>query len=288
MSVPCYNHPETTAVGTCVSCGLTFCTDCIRKVGNVLACVKCAPKVASHQGVNTMDLHLSPGPTGYLNNQVNPGYAPPKQSVSQASPPPQAPSYGGPPQMPFIPAGQSANARPAQQPYPAPNQQPYPASYQQSYAPPPQPGYRSSLGQWEKKYEATRTSADFIKGLLLASVVGIIGSILVLKLLFYAHFGLSYLYILVGYGIGWGMWACYGNGGAKTMVATMSIYVVSLFIAHLVYVNDIMSSMQADYAGVTLMQAFVPIVSSMSILHWICIAGGFVACWKAESRISSV
>lgn len=242
MSTPCFNHPETQSAGSCINCGMTYCTDCIRQVGRVLACTKCAPAIHARLEQNGQIPPTQPNPSSY----------PPQQTYGTQPP------YAGTP--------------PAQQAWPPPPQQPI-------------PGATQSYGG--RVYANPHTTADFIKGLCLASAIGIAGSILILKLLFYAHFGLSYLYILVGYGIGWGMWVFYGKGGIKTIAATAVIYVISLFIAHVVYVNDVVAQLQSSNPGLALADAFIPVIQAMGFMHWVCIAIGFYACWRAESRNSA-
>jgi hypothetical protein len=210
VTAPCFNHSRADAVGVCINCGMTFCNDCLRQVGQEVACVKCAPAVARQMQMGVQSASQLPRP--------NLAYAPTAQDTSSS----------------------------------------------QSHSNPVQ----------------------FMMGLLLSGVIGIVGCILIMKIYFYTGFGLSYLYILVGYGIGWGMWAINGKGGAKTFVATALIYVISIAIAHLVFAGDVLAKEQAvgRAESLTAAEAFLPVIQQLTILHWICVLIGFGSIWKAESR----
>jgi len=154
----------------------------------------------------------------------------------------------------------------------------------------PKPSLSVPQGQAAYNTPSQSDPVRFMMGILLSSAIGIVGCILIMKILFYSLFGLSYLYILVGYGIGWGMWAMNGKGGAKTLIATCLIYILSLAIAHLVYAGDLLAKEQAigRAMSLTAADAFWPVVQRMSFMHWICVLIGFGSLWKAESRDGGV
>ena len=134
-----------------------------------------------------------------------------------------------------------------------------------------------------------RSPGNFLLGVLLASVIGIVGSILVLKFEFYAGVSLAFLYILVGYGIGWGMWALNGKGGAKSMVSIAIIYVVSVAIGNLSFAADELAKWHAAgqlLPGVTVFDVFIADIQNLGIMGWAIIAIGLFASLRADARRS--
>jgi hypothetical protein len=134
---------------------------------------------------------------------------------------------------------------------------------------------------------------SLLRGLAVGSVVGIIGCILVLKLLFYSHFGISFLYIAVGYGIGFCICKATGRGGPGLAAAATGIMIVSLLIAHFVYAADFLNLIRATIAddpdtdidpNVTVVQIFPLAMSTFRPMHWICLAIGIVACWRGVEQ----
>lgn len=184
----------------------------------------------------------------------------------------QAP-YGGP-QTPY--GGPQA-------PYGAPQdlQAPY-GSPQAPYGAPDMGGSRYA--------DVAESSGSVPLGLLLGAVIGVVGSIAVLKILFYAHFGLAWLYIGVGYGIGYGIWSQTRRGSVGLAFAAIGIMIASLFIAHLVYAGDILNQARAQGnadPGVTIFDALPVAMSSFSPMHWVCILIGLAACWRGVEQQSS-
>jgi hypothetical protein len=160
------------------------------------------------------------------------------------------------------------------------------------YAPPP-----TSPTAPQASYDQQSTAAlakarvedrlNLVKGLAVGLGIGIVGSILTLKLLFYAHFGLSYIYIAVGYGIGAGIWHFTNRGGTQLAFASVGVMIFSLAVAHLVYAADVLGEVRAAGnadPGVTLFDALPVAMSTFSPMHWVCIAIGVAACWGAAHR----
>jgi hypothetical protein len=128
---------------------------------------------------------------------------------------------------------------------------------------------------------------NVFRGLAVGTVVGIVASILVLKLIFYTHFGLGWLYTGVGYAIGYSIWKFTGRGGPGLAAAAVGIMIVSLVIAHLVYAADVLNLVRdagkAD-PGATLFDALPFAMSTFRFWHWICIAIGIGACWRGVEQ----
>ena len=124
-------------------------------------------------------------------------------------------------------------------------------------------------------------------GMALGAVIGVIGAILLEKLLVYGHFGLSLLYVFLGYGIGWGIHRVTGRGGPGLGLAAVGVMVFSLLVSHLVLAQDVLSAAQAGGradSGVTLLDAFPQVLGRLGIMHWVCILIGLGACYRGMEQ----
>ncbi|MGI4790339.1 MAG: hypothetical protein ACRYFS_15990 [Janthinobacterium lividum] len=138
-------------------------------------------------------------------------------------------------------------------------------------------------------YRGTPVAADpsdrkeLMVGIVLAFVIGVIGAIIIEKILFYGHFGLSLLYVGMGYGIGWGIHRATGRGGAGLALLAVGIMVSCLGVSHLVWAQDVLNEVRAAGnadASATLFDAFPIAMSSLGIMHWVCITFGLMACYR--------
>jgi len=124
-------------------------------------------------------------------------------------------------------------------------------------------------------------------GIGLGLVIGIIGAIAIEKILFYAHFGLSLLYVGLGYGIGWGIHRVTGRGGSGLALVAVTVMLVALGVSHLVWAQDILSAARdagrAD-PSVTLFDVFPIAMGHLGVLHWVCIAFGLLACYRGMEQ----
>ena len=124
---------------------------------------------------------------------------------------------------------------------------------------------------------------ELMIGIALALVIGVIGAVIIEKILFYGHFGLSLLYVGMGYGIGWGIHRATGRGGAGLAVLAVGIMLACLGVSHLVWTADVLSAARAlggVPASMTVLDAFPIAMSSLGIMHWVCIAFGVMACYR--------
>jgi len=55
----CYNHPDVSAVGTCVNCGKAVCTECATNVAGKMYCPECAPLAITPQATKTNGLAIA-------------------------------------------------------------------------------------------------------------------------------------------------------------------------------------------------------------------------------------
>lgn len=128
-----------------------------------------------------------------------------------------------------------------------------------------------------------------MKGVLigLGLVIGIIGAVIIEKILFYAHFGLSLLYVAMGYGIGWGIHRVTGRGGTGLALAAVGVMAVALFVGQLFYAQDILNMVRdagrAD-ASATLFDALPVSVTHLGPMHWVCMAFGLLACYRGVEQ----
>ena len=120
-------------------------------------------------------------------------------------------------------------------------------------------------------------------GIVLALVIGIIGAVIIEKILFYAHFGLSLLYIGMGYGIGWGIHRATGRGGPGLALLAVGIMIACLGVSHVVWAQDILNAARASGdadSSVTLLDAIPIAVGHLGLMHWVCILFGLLACYR--------
>lgn len=126
-----------------------------------------------------------------------------------------------------------------------------------------------------------------LMGIGLGLVIGIIGAIIIEKILFYGHFGLSLLYVGMGYGIGWGIHRATGHGGTGLALAAVGVMAVALFVGQLFYAQDILNVVRdaghAD-ASATLFDALPVSVTHLGPMHWVCMAFGLLACYRGVEQ----
>lgn len=175
-------------------------------------------------------------------------------------------------------------ARMEQQAAAAPGRQaPYagyaPQPYGTESAPPAYSG-KAAKGERSDMQEALIGSG-------LGLVIGIVGAVIIEKILFYGHFGLSLLYVAMGYGIGWGIHRVTGRGGTGLALAAVGIMAVALFVGQLFYAQDILNMVRdaghAD-ASATLFDALPVSVTHLGFMHWVCMAFGLLACYRGVEQ----
>ena len=121
---------------------------------------------------------------------------------------------------------------------------------------------------------------QMLMGVGLASVVGVIGAVGIEKLLFYGHFGLALLYIILGAAVGGCARAFTGRGGVVIATAALVVMAASLMISHLIYAQDIMTQAQASSdlpGGASLSSTFPIVMGQLKFIHWAFVAGGLFA-----------
>ena len=130
-------------------------------------------------------------------------------------------------------------------------------------------------------------AGKMLAGLALGLVIGIAGAVIIEKILFYGHFGLSLLYIGLGYGIGWGMHRIIGRGGPGPALAAVAVMVASLCVSHLVWTPDVLTIALANGnadPGSTLADAFPVAMAHLGIMHWVLIVFGLLACYRGVEQ----
>ncbi len=161
---------------------------------------------------------------------------------------------------------------------------------QMASAPPPSyaapqgtyPGYAPQTAAMAVPDQAEGGKA-LLMGIALSLVIGVIGAIAIEKLLFYTGFGLSLLYIVLGYGIGWGLHRIMGRGGSGLALVAVGVMVASLAVSHLVFAQDVLSAARAignADPGVTVFDAFPIAIGHLGFMHWVLIALGLLACYR--------
>jgi|GEM_PF-1877126 len=150
------------------------------------------------------------------------------------------------------------------------------------------PSYPQGSGYTAPSYQtAPEHGGNIALGMLAGLGIGIVGSIIVMKILFLTGFGLAYLYIGVGYGVGFGIHKFTGRGGTALAALSVVIMMIALLVGHLVFANDVLQKEIASdptLAGISLMDVIPMIPSMFSPMHWICIAIGLYSCWRAMEQ----
>jgi len=156
------------------------------------------------------------------------------------------------------------------------------------YAPQPMggasapPAYSGTVAKGERS-----DMQEALMGLGLGLVIGIIGAVIIEKILFYGHFGLILLYVAMGYGIGWGIHRVTGRGGTGLALAAVGIMAVALFVGQLFYAQDILNAVReagrADVSA-TLFDALPVSVTHLGVIHWVCMAFGLLACYRGVEQ----
>lgn len=168
---------------------------------------------------------------------------------------------------------------------------------QQMASAPPPPSYAAPQGTYPGYAPQTAAMAvpdagaggkALLMGIGLSLLIGIIGAVIIEKILFYGHFDLSLLYIALGYGIGWGLHRIIGRGGSGLALVAVGVMVASLGVSHLFYAQDLLNMLAERVhirAGMTALDVFPAMMKSLSFIHWVCIAFGLLACYRGvEAR----
>ena len=133
------------------------------------------------------------------------------------------------------------------------------------------------------------TPAKVIKGIVLAGVIGVLGSLGIEKILFYTHFGLALLYLLIGGGVGISLRAFGGRGGVAMGLTAAAIMALCMGVSHFVYAQDILNAAEAsgDAApGVTAAAIFPAVMANLKFIHWILVLGGIIVSFTTANQES--
>lgn len=99
------------------------------------------------------------------------------------------------------------------------------------------------------------------------------------KLLFYSHFGLALLYLILGAAVGGCARAFTGRGGAAIAIIAFVVTAAYLGVSHLIYAQDIMTQAQASGdlgAGESLFSIFPVVMGQLKFIHWAFVAGSLL------------
>lgn len=147
------------------------------------------------------------------------------------------------------------------------------------------PAYAASGAQ---TYAAAKPdSGRLLMAMALALVIAIVGAVITEKILVYAGFGLSLLYVGIGYGVGFVLHRMLGRGGGGLALMACGIMIVGLVVGELFYVQDMISlaSAKAGSGGsITFAEAFPIAMSTHGIMHWVCILFGLMGCYRGVAQ----
>ena len=126
-----------------------------------------------------------------------------------------------------------------------------------------------------------------VLGIVAASLIGLVGAIAVEKVQFSMHFGLSLLYIFIGYGIGYGLHAVTRRGGTGMAFLAVGIMFACLLVSHLVLASDYLAVARAggdSLPGVSPMMVLPIVLKDQNFMHWVLIAIGLYSCFQGMMR----
>lgn len=149
------------------------------------------------------------------------------------------------------------------------------------------PAYATASGPRVSAVAADKhDSGRLLMAIGLGLVIAIVGALITEKILFYAHFGLSLLYIGIGYGIGFALHQMLGRGGSGLALIACGVMVVGLAVGELFFVQDVVGMVNAKGGGIpiTFTDAFPVAMSAHGIMHWVCIAFGLMACYRGVEQ----
>lgn len=130
-------------------------------------------------------------------------------------------------------------------------------------------------------------ASHLVLGIVAAMLIGIVGAVILEKIYFYAHFGLSLLYILVGYGVAFGLYMFTKRGGVGMGALAAAIMVAGLLAGQLVLTSDIVNMAHSESSkagGITTSMMFPILLAHMGTMHWVCIAIGLYFCFSTMAR----
>ena len=167
---------------------------------------------------------------------------------------------------------------------------PSPGSQAGGYGgPTPMGGGQSYAGNAYPSTRGTPAPVQWLVGIGLGLVIGIVGAIAVEKFEFSTHLSLSLLYVLVGYGVGWGVLKGVGQGGTPVAVTGAVIYLLSVIAAPVAEAQDYLNKVRAEdpsAAGVTAVQILPAVLSHEGFMFWIFVAFGAYGCFRYVMRRS--
>lgn len=145
------------------------------------------------------------------------------------------------------------------------------------------PAYAAASGQ---NAAAKPDSGRLLMAIGLGLVIAIVGAIITEKILFFAHFGLSLLYVGIGYAIGFALHQMLGRGGGGLALMACGLMIVGLAVGELFYVQDVVGLInnRPGGAAVSFAEAFPVAMSSHGIMHWVCILFGLMACYRGVEQ----
>jgi hypothetical protein len=109
----------------------------------------------------------------------------------------------------------------------------------------------------------------WLVGIGMALAIGMLGSIGVMKLVFFIGLGFVYSYVLIGAAVGGSVVYGAKKGGIVTAAIAVGIMTFCLFVAHLVYVQDVVHANPADFPDPSLSAAFPAVMDQLNTIHWI-------------------
>lgn len=127
-------------------------------------------------------------------------------------------------------------------------------------------------------------ASQVLLGVGLALLIGTIGSVGIEKILFYAHFGFPYLYLIVGAAVAGSLRWATSRGGPAMAAGAAALMLVCLGIGHVVLVNDFVSQSRADGDAVTFSEMLPLVLGHLTFIHWIMVAGGVILAAVTANR----
>jgi hypothetical protein len=124
--------------------------------------------------------------------------------------------------------------------------------------------------------------ARLLAGIALGAAFGAVGAFLLKTFVYYTNFGLSYLNILVGGAVGFGVILGSGRRGPLTaIISAVLAFGAMMFSDYLLWTSVIRDNFgPLVYFGRINVSQFLELQKDQSVMHWVCVAIGVYAAFS--------
>ena len=148
-------------------------------------------------------------------------------------------------------------------------------------APPPRRNYVAEAAAAEAAIPQSVHTKRLLVGLAVAVGVGLLGALGIEKIAFAINYDITLLYVALAALIAFSLRGFAGRGGIGMGFLAMAVMIVSLGLAHWLYVQDIVNKMGA---GVPVSSAFPDVMGQLTGTHWMLVLCSVLAAFAFGYR----